>query len=76
MGWRSQSLRFHNPAADTGRGDASGIESNTVDLVTVGQALHWFELPQFYAEVSRILKPGGVFAAFGEVFAFGGGSTK
>jgi len=41
----------------------SGIESDTIDLVMVAQALHWFDLDRFYAEVKRLLKPGGVFAA-------------
>jgi len=29
----------------------------------VAQALHWFDLDRFYAEVERLLKPRGVFAA-------------
>lgn len=37
-------------------GDAS------VDLVTVAQAAHWFDRPKFYAEVKRVLRPGGVVA--------------
>jgi SAM-dependent methyltransferase len=41
----------------------SGIESDTIDLVMVAQALHWFDLDRFYAEVKRLLKPGGIFAA-------------
>jgi SAM-dependent methyltransferase len=40
-------------------GDAS------VDLVLVAQALHWFDLDLFYAEVRRVLRPGGVLAAIG-----------
>jgi SAM-dependent methyltransferase len=35
-----------------------------VSLVTVGQALHWFDHPRFFAEVRRVLKPGGLFAAW------------
>jgi SAM-dependent methyltransferase len=42
----------------------SRIESNTVDLITVAQALHWFDLQQFSAEASRVLKPEGVVAAW------------
>jgi len=38
--------------------------SNTFDLITVAQALHWFKLEQFYAEVKRLLKPGGVLAVW------------
>ncbi len=35
------------------------------DLITVGQAAHWFNLPEFYKEVNRTLKPGGILALFG-----------
>lgn len=42
----------------------SGLVSGSVDLVTVAQALHWFELARFYAEVKRVLKPEGVIAAW------------
>lgn len=39
--------------------------SGTVDLVTVAQALHWFDLPSFYQQVKWVLKkPGGVIAAW------------
>src|SRR5262249_11566853 len=41
----------------------SGIESETLDLVMVAQALHWFDLDRFYAEVRLVLKDKGVFAA-------------
>jgi hypothetical protein len=38
----------------------------SVDLVTVAQALHWFDLHTFYGQVKHVLrKPGGVFAAWG-----------
>ncbi|VTU00436.1 sam-dependent methyltransferase : SAM-dependent methyltransferase, putative OS=Geobacter metallireducens (strain GS-15 / ATCC 53774 / DSM 7210) GN=Gmet_0795 PE=4 SV=1: Methyltransf_11 [Gemmataceae bacterium] len=36
----------------------------SVDLVTVAQAVHWFDLDRFYAEVRRVAKPGGVIAAW------------
>ncbi|EOX92621.1 hypothetical protein QUC31_003730 [Theobroma cacao] len=39
---------------------------NSVDLVTVAQAVHWFDLPKFYSLVTRVLrKPGGVLAVWG-----------
>ena len=41
----------------------SGIESKTIDLIMVAQALHWFDLDRFYTEVQRVLKNNGVFAA-------------
>ncbi|EFA74693.1 putative SAM dependent methyltransferase [Heterostelium album PN500] len=32
---------------------------NTADLITVAQAVHWFDLPKFFEESKRILKPNG-----------------
>ena len=46
------------PAEDSGLPDAA------VDLITVAQALHWFDLDRFYAEARRVLKPGGVLAVW------------
>jgi SAM-dependent methyltransferase len=44
--------------------EASGLPEGSVDLVTVAQALHWFDRPRFYAEVARVLKPGGILAVW------------
>jgi ubiquinone/menaquinone biosynthesis C-methylase UbiE len=44
--------------------ESSGLEPQSVDLVTVAQALHWFDREKFYAEVRRALKPRGVIAAW------------
>jgi SAM-dependent methyltransferase len=41
----------------------SGIGSETIDLIMVAQALHWFDLDRFYAEARRVLKADGVLAA-------------
>lgn len=43
----------------------SGFEDGSADLVTVAQALHWFTLDAFYAQVRRVLKPDGVLAVWG-----------
>ncbi|KAK9997003.1 hypothetical protein SO802_021689 [Lithocarpus litseifolius] len=32
---------------------------NSVDLVTVAEAVHWFELPKFYSIVTRLLRNPG-----------------
>ncbi|RLB94573.1 MAG: class I SAM-dependent methyltransferase [Deltaproteobacteria bacterium] len=38
---------------------------NSLDLVCVAQALHWFDLKFFWPEVARVLKPNGIFSAWG-----------
>ncbi|WP_029034819.1 class I SAM-dependent methyltransferase [Salinimicrobium terrae] len=35
------------------------------DLVTVGQAVHWFDFEKFYTEVKRVLKKDAVISIFG-----------
>jgi SAM-dependent methyltransferase len=42
----------------------SGLPHSAVDLVTAAQALHWFDLPAFYTEVERVLRPAGVLAVW------------
>ena len=44
--------------------EQSGLPDNSVDLITVAQALHWFAFERFYVEVKRALKPNGVLAAW------------
>jgi ubiquinone/menaquinone biosynthesis C-methylase UbiE len=38
------------------------IQDQSVDLITVAQALHWFDFEKFYREVKRVLKPQGIIA--------------
>ncbi|CAN5515004.1 class I SAM-dependent methyltransferase [soil metagenome] len=35
------------------------------DLITVAQAIHWFDFDKFYTGVKRMLKPGGMVAVIG-----------
>lgn len=42
----------------------SGLDDQSVDLITVAQAVHWFDLDRFYAEVRRVLRPPGVLAVW------------
>lgn len=44
--------------------EASGLDSHSVDLITVAQALHWFDFDKFYAEAKRVLKPNGIIAVW------------
>lgn len=37
---------------------------HVADMITVAQALHWFQLDTFFAECKRVLRPGGTLAAW------------
>lgn len=41
------------------------IADHSIDLVTVAQAIHWFDTDVFFTEVRRVIKPGGVLAVWG-----------
>ncbi|KAG9013134.1 hypothetical protein FRB94_003574 [Tulasnella sp. JGI-2019a] len=41
---------------------SSIMEPSSVDLVTAGQAVHWFHQRRIWPEVSKVLKPGGTIA--------------
>ena len=43
---------------------ATGLEDGVADIVTCSQSLHWMDPQQTFAEAARILRPGGVFAAY------------
>jgi ubiquinone/menaquinone biosynthesis C-methylase UbiE len=48
----------------------SGLADGSVALVTVAQALHWFDVDAFHAEVRRVLMPGGVVAEWTYALVF------
>ena len=35
------------------------LPPESLDLVTIGQAIHWFDLPGLFSELRRVLRPGG-----------------
>ncbi|NQU49694.1 MAG: class I SAM-dependent methyltransferase [Planctomycetes bacterium] len=45
--------------------EATHFADASFDAVCVAQALHWFDHEQFWPEVQRVLRPGGIFAAWG-----------
>lgn len=45
--------------------EGTNFKNSQFDLVTVAQAVHWFEFGEFYKEVRRVLKPGGIIAVIG-----------
>jgi len=40
------------------------LADSSADLVTVAQALHWFDIERFFVECDRVLVPGGVLAVW------------
>ena len=44
--------------------EESGLRSGSADIVTVAQALHWFDVDRFYREVNRVVVPGGAIAVW------------
>lgn len=41
------------------KAEATGLDPNSIDLVTVAQAFHWMDIPTFRTECQRILKSNG-----------------
>jgi ubiquinone/menaquinone biosynthesis C-methylase UbiE len=50
--------------------EQSPLTDASADLVTVAQALHWFDVARFHDEVRRVLKPAGVIAEWGYGLAY------
>jgi len=46
------------------KSEHSGLDDRSVDVVTVAAAIHWFELDDFFAEARRVMRPGGLLAAW------------
>jgi ubiquinone/menaquinone biosynthesis C-methylase UbiE len=49
--------------------DLSFVEDSSVDLVTSAMAMQYFDVDKFYPEILRVLRPGGVLAAYGYALA-------
>lgn len=45
--------------------EVSSFKAHSFDLITVAQAVHWFDFDLFYSEVRRTLKPDGLLAIIG-----------
>jgi SAM-dependent methyltransferase len=45
-----------------GTAEATGVDAASADLLTVAQAFHWFKHDAFFAEVRRVVRPGGCLA--------------
>jgi len=48
----------------TAYAQATGLDDGLADIVTCSQSFHWMEAGPTLAEATRILRPGGAFAAY------------
>jgi SAM-dependent methyltransferase len=64
-----QMLQQRLPEATVMEGTAERIpaEDESMDLVTVAQAFHWFDADAAVREIARVLRPGGGLAAIWNV---------
>ncbi|KAK0609048.1 Trans-aconitate 3-methyltransferase [Lasiodiplodia hormozganensis] len=44
--------------------EKAGVETGTVDLLTVAMAAHWFDMPAFWKQAAQLVKPAGSVAIF------------
>ena len=59
-----QAIRHNQIQYKVCRAEQSELDKNSVDLITVASAIHWFDLDKYYDEVQRVLKSGGIIAAW------------
>jgi len=50
---------------DVSASEECALQNGSCDLICVAQALHWFDYDAFWPEALRVLKPGGIFSAWG-----------
>lgn len=60
-----QAIQKDNIHYQVGPAERTTFSDGHFDLITVAQALHWFDVDAFHAEVRRVAKPGAVIAEWG-----------
>lgn len=61
----SQALKLPNVVYSVESSEKANVPDVSFDLITVAQAIHWFNFDAFYSEVKRTLKPNGLLAVIG-----------
>lgn len=61
---REKSLGLDNVTFISAFSDNTGLESNSVDIITASQSFHWMNPETTLQESARLLKNGGVFAVY------------
>ena len=57
-----KAIKHENITYQISTAESSPLQNNSVDLITVAQAFHWFKQKEFFAEVKRVAKPNAVLA--------------
>ncbi len=60
----AQACHLPNISYSQQRAEQTDFADRSIDLIVVGQALHWFDFAAFNKEVMRVLRPGGVLAVW------------
>lgn len=58
-------IKKHNIIYSVSPGEQTTFEDHQFDLITVAQALHWFDRVKFYDEAMRVGKEGSLLAIWG-----------
>lgn len=61
----ANAIAYPNVTYRVATAEVSPFANEQFDLITVGQALHWFNVPAFHAEAGRVLKPNAIIAEWG-----------
>lgn len=56
---------FDNVSYQVQSAEQTSFTAQSFDLISVAQAIHWFDFDGFYKEVERTLKPQGILAVIG-----------
>jgi SAM-dependent methyltransferase len=52
----------------SGTAEATGLPDESADIATASTAMHWFDAARALPEIARVLRPGGVLAAYRPVW--------
>ncbi|KAH8698526.1 S-adenosyl-L-methionine-dependent methyltransferase [Talaromyces proteolyticus] len=51
----SEPIRYEVSTAE----DLGQLQDSSIDLITIANAAHWFDMPRFWLRAAKVLKPGG-----------------
>ena len=61
----AQAPQWPNIRYQTAQAEHTPFAAHSIDLITVGQAVHWFDMEAYHREVRRVARPGAVLAEWG-----------